>query len=164
MYSLQADLISSHRTFVSKVEVVELSGTLSGRGHSLVFLLFNDALEVCKKRSRGFNANKSPNSTALNSLQAVGGGGSAVGGTCAGSNHSKQPYKHVKLMPLNTIRHIVDIRNTLRTFALGCRLSKENKDKYYYFSLEEMEMDKDLYLPLLAKQMAESACKADTVT
>lgn len=159
--------MSSHRSFVSKCEVVELSDLCSGRGHCLIFFLFNDTLEVCKKRSRAFAA-KSPNTTfntTLNqrSMQSHTMMGSGMGASGVNNGHSK-PYKHIKLMPLNTIRVVVDIKDTPRAFALGCRMSKENKDKYYYFNLsEDMDLDKQVYLRSLCKQMAENACRADAV-
>lgn len=44
-------------------------------------------------------------------------------------------------------------------------MSKENKDKYYYFNLsEDMDFDKQTYLRSLCKQMAENACRADAVS
>lgn len=165
-----AQLVSSGRSFVSKCEVVELSDLCSGRGHCLMFFLFNDTLEVCKKRSRAFAA-KSPNATfnsTMNqrSMQSHTMLGAAAMGSSSGahSGHAK-PYKHIKLMPLNTIRVVVDIKDTPRAFALGCRMSKENKDKYYYFNLsEDMDFDKQTYLRSLCKQMAENACRADSVS
>ena len=39
-------LVSSHRAFVSRCDVVELSNELSARGDSLIFFLFSDILEV----------------------------------------------------------------------------------------------------------------------
>lgn len=39
-------LVSSHRAFVARCNVVELSHELSGRGDALVFFLFSDILEV----------------------------------------------------------------------------------------------------------------------
>lgn len=154
---------------MSICEVVELSDLCSGRGHCLNFLLFNDTLEVCKKRSRAFAA-KSPNATFNGTLNQRSMqshtilGASGMGGSGANSGHSK-PYKHIKLMPLNTIRLVVDIKDTPRAFALGCRMSKENRDKYYYFNMsEDLDLDKQSYLRSLCKQMAENACRADAVS
>lgn len=47
------DLISSHRNFIRKCEVTELSDCLSRKGDCLVFYLFSDTIEICKKRSSG---------------------------------------------------------------------------------------------------------------
>lgn len=43
---LQAQLVSSHRSFIVRCDVIELSDGLSGRGDSLVFFLFSDMMEV----------------------------------------------------------------------------------------------------------------------
>lgn len=90
-------LVSSHRSFIGKCDVVELSEGLSGRGDHLVFFLFTDTLEICKKRSKAFGSLKSPNATAgLHSVKLSQG----------------KPYKHIKMLPLSSIRKVVDIRET----------------------------------------------------
>ncbi|CRK99989.1 CLUMA_CG013280, isoform B [Clunio marinus] len=110
-------LISSHRSFISRCECTELSETLSGRGDSLVLFLFTDTLVICKKRSR-FHSSKSPNSTKSNSS-------------------SIKPYKHIKLIPLSSIRTLADIMDSPRAFAISLRSSINiqdmSKDKLYSF-------------------------------
>lgn len=44
--SLQPNLVASHRLYLSKVDVTELSDTCSGRGDTLTLFLFNDVMEV----------------------------------------------------------------------------------------------------------------------
>lgn len=131
---LQAHLVSSNRNFISRCEVSELTDNLSGRGDSLVLYLFSDSIEVCKKRSRGFNSAKSPSTT--------------------------KSYKHIKLMSLNAIRFVIDITDSPRAFALLCR---QDKDKLHSFTITDEEIDKVVYLKTLCKQMAENACRTDTV-
>lgn len=98
-----AHLVSSHRSFISKCDVMEvLSGSsstegLSGRGDHLVLFLFTDTLEICKKRSKAFNSLKSPNT--INGLQSI-------------KLSQGKPYKHIKMLSLSTIRKVVDIRET----------------------------------------------------
>lgn len=128
-----AHLVSSNRSFISKCEVTELSDTLSGRGDTLMLYLFSDTIEVCKKRSRGFNSAKSPSTTKC--------------------------FKHIKLMSLNAIRFVIDIYDSPRAFALLCR---QDKDKLYSFTIADEEIDKLVYLKTLCKQMAENACRTDT--
>uniref|UniRef100_A0A1A9W7P0 DH domain-containing protein n=1 Tax=Glossina brevipalpis TaxID=37001 RepID=A0A1A9W7P0_9MUSC len=128
-----AHLVSSNRNFISRCEVNELSNNLSGRGDSLMLYLFSDTIEVCKKRSRGFNSAKSPGST--------------------------KAYKHVKLISLNAIRFVIDITDSLRAFALLCR---HDKDKLHSFTIVDEEVVKVIYLKALCKQMAENACRTDT--
>uniref|UniRef100_A0A0K8VQ84 Protein ECT2 n=1 Tax=Bactrocera latifrons TaxID=174628 RepID=A0A0K8VQ84_BACLA len=130
-----AHLVSSNRSFISKCEVTELSDNLSGRGDTLMLYLFSDTIEVCKKRSRAFNTAKSPSST--------------------------KSYKHVKLVSLNAIRFVIDITDSPRAFALLCR---QDKEKLFSFTITDDETDKVVYLKLLCKQMAENACRTDTVS
>ncbi|XP_036338298.1 protein ECT2 isoform X1 [Rhagoletis pomonella] len=128
-------LVSSNRSFISKCEVTELSDSLSGRGDSLMLYLFSDTIEVCKKRSRAFNTAKSPSTT--------------------------KSHKHVKLISLNAIRFVIDITDSPRAFALLCR---QDKEKLHSFTLADEEIDKVVYLKVLCKQMAENACRTDTVS
>lgn len=146
-----AHLISSHRSFVSRCEVTELTDTLSGRGDSLMLFLFSDYLEVCKKRSRTFGSVKSPGTGGIN-----------------GVNMSKlqttKPYKHLKLMPLSAIRFVIDVNDNPRAFAIHCRLCSDSKDRIYCFSICDEECDKIMYMKTLCRQMAENACRADAVS
>ncbi|XP_053956531.1 protein ECT2 isoform X1 [Anastrepha ludens] len=130
-----AHLVSSNRSFISKCEVTELSDSLSGRGDSLMLYLFSDTIEVCKRRSRAFNTAKSPSAT--------------------------KSHKHVKLISLNAIRFVIDITDSPRAFALLCR---QDKEKLHSFTIADEETDKVVYLKLLCKQMAENACRTDTVS
>ena len=113
-----------------------------------MLFLFNDSLEICKKRSRAFTNAKSPST--MNGINA------------ARSNcQQSKPYKHVRFMPLSSIRLVVDIRDSPRAFALNCRATQDNKDRLYSFSIHDEENDKVIYLKQVCKQLAENACKAD---
>jgi protein ECT2 len=143
-------LVSSNRSFVSRCEVTELSETLSGRGDTLLLFLFTDTLEICKKRSRYNNASKSPN------------------GAIKNSNSHAKPYKHIKLIPLTSIRTLADINDSPRAFALSLRSTSNiqdiSKDKLYSFSISDEEIDKTIYIKSFCKQLAENACRADAVS
>jgi protein ECT2 len=143
-------LISSHRSFVSRCQVNELSESMSGRGDSLVLFLFTDTLEVCKKRSK-YNNSKSPN--ALHSKIIT---------------SSTKPYKHIKLIPLSSIRTLANIKDNPKAFALCLKSSitnqDVNKDKLYSFSISDEEVDKTFYIKQFCNQMAENACRADSVS
>ncbi|XP_055533727.1 protein ECT2 isoform X3 [Wyeomyia smithii] len=141
-------LVSFHRQYVSRCEVTELSDSLSGRGDTLVLFLLSDTLEVCKKRSRAPNNAKSPSTNGLNTTR------------CQAS----KPYKHVKLMPLSSIRLVVNIQDSPRAFALNCRATTDSKDQLHSFSICDDEKDKIIYLKSLCQQLAENACKADAKT
>ena len=130
-----AHLISSNRDYISKCEVSELSDSLSGRGDSLAIFLFTDTIEICKKRSRGFNSAKSP---------------------C-----TAKCYKHLKLMSLNTIRFVIDITDSPKAFAI---LFRHDKDKLHSFAIADDDVEKKIYLRQLCKQIAENACRTDAVS
>lgn len=144
-------LISSHRNFVSRCEVTELSEILSGRGDGLILFLFTDTLEICKKRSR-YNSSKSPNS--VNSSKS--------------SVSNMKPYKHIKLIPLSSIRTLADISDSPRAFSFSLRNSSNiqdfSKDKLYSFIISDGEVDKTIYIKNFCKQLAENACRTDSVS
>ncbi|CAH0698957.1 unnamed protein product [Spodoptera exigua] len=141
-----AHLVSSHRSFVSRCEVVELSKELSGRGDHLVLFLFTDTMEVCKKRSKAFNSKSPTNGT----------GTMRIG--------SSKPYRHISLMPLSTVKRVVDIREAEdchNVFALMCRNNQELKEKLFSFMITDETVDKPHFLRQLCRQMANTVCKAD---
>lgn len=127
-------MISSNRCLISRCEVNELSDNLRGRGDTLILYLFTDTIEVCRKRSRGFNSTKSPNNS--------------------------KGYKHVKLVSLNAILYVIDITDSPTAFALVCR---QEMDKLYSFNIYDEDVDKTNYLKVLCKQIADNACRTDTV-
>ncbi len=55
----QANLLSSHRKFVTRIDVVELTSSLSGRGDNLSLFLFSDSLEVLLTLSRAAEVEQS---------------------------------------------------------------------------------------------------------
>ncbi|CAL7948622.1 unnamed protein product [Xylocopa violacea] len=145
-------LVSSHRSFIGKCDVMELSEGLSGRGDHLVLFLFTDTLEICKKRSKAFNSLKSPNTT--NGLHTT-------------KLSQGKPYKHIKMLSLSTIKKVVDIRETdecQKVFALMVRSNQELKEKLYSFTITDEEVNKTNYLRTLCRQMANTVCKADADT
>ncbi|VVC95433.1 unnamed protein product, partial [Leptidea sinapis] len=87
-----AHLVSSHRSFVSRCEVVELSKELSGRGDHLVLFLFTDTMEA-------FNSKSPTNGT----------GTMRIG--------SSKPYRHISLMPLSTVKR-VELKEKLYSFMI----------------------------------------------
>ncbi|XP_023033633.1 protein ECT2 isoform X2 [Drosophila willistoni] len=127
-----AHLVSSNRSFISKCEVNELSDSLSGRGDSLLLFLFSDSIELCKRKSRGFNTAKSP-STA-------------------------KTHKHIKFISLNTVQFVIDITDSSRAFGLLLRDEKEN---LYAFSITDEETEKSVYVKKLSMQIAAHTCRTD---
>lgn len=144
------DIVCSHRKFIARAEVIQVSTTegLSSKGNSLVLFLFSDLVEVCKKKSKTFNNAKSPTGS-VNSLQ------------------RPKLYKHVKLIPLNTIKKVIDIKETeqcQKVFCFVCRNNEDVKEKVYSFAMPDEDADKAGFLKTLTKQMANNACTPDAVS
>ncbi|KAG0717993.1 Protein ECT2 [Chionoecetes opilio] len=113
------NLVASHRMHMSKVDVAELSDSCSGRGDTLTLFLFNDVLEICKKKSK-YNSIKSPSRANLHALKSI------------------KTYKHLEMMNLAHIKRIVDIRETEdchNVFALIIRSNQELKERLFTFTL-----------------------------
>ncbi|RZC41319.1 RhoGEF domain containing protein, partial [Asbolus verrucosus] len=140
------DIVCSHRKFIAKAEVIQVSSTegLSSKGNTLMLFLFSDLVEVCKKKSKAFNNPKSP------------GGVSSI--------QRQKLYKHVKLVPLNTIKKVVDIKETeqcQKLFSFVCRCNDDLKEKTYAFAMADEDADKTAFLKTVTKQMANNACTPD---
>lgn len=143
--------MSSHRSFVSKCEVTELSNNLSGRDDPIMLFLFTDYMELCKIKKSRFNSVKSPT---IGHHHHNNGGVGGLNATRVA--HHQKSYKHLKLLPLSSISVVYNITDGPRAFALPY------KDKMYAFSICD-EIDKIIYLKSLCKQLAENACRADAV-
>lgn len=144
------DIVCSHRKFIAKAEVIQVSSTegLASKGSSLILFIFSDIVEVCKKKSKAFNNPKSPTGS-VSSLQ------------------RSKLYKHVKLLQLNTIKKVVDIKETdqcQRVFCFICRANDDVKERVYTFAMSEEDADKTVFLRTLTKQMANHACTPDAVS
>ena len=83
-----------------------------------MLFLFTDYMEVCKIKKSRFNSAKSPTTTTAT--------GNGLNSTRVA--HQK-PYKHIKLLALNSINFVYDVKDSPRAFALP------HKDKIYAFSI-----------------------------
>lgn len=141
-------LVSSHRSFLMKCEVNQLSDGPSTRGNHLVLFLFSDHLEICKKKSKAFNTLKSPSVA-----------------THQQSKNSTKLYKHVELIPLSAIKKVFDISETdeyLRSFAFVCLSSQDLREKFYSFTINEENICKAVFLKSLCRQIANNVCTTDS--
>ncbi|XP_003242704.1 protein ECT2 isoform X3 [Acyrthosiphon pisum] len=143
-------LVSSHRSFITKCDVVELSDNLSGRGDHLTIFVFSDVVEVCKKR-KSFNG-KSPKELNSGSHKLNGGAKS---------------YKHIKLMPLNIIKQVIDIRETedcRNTFSLMIIDNHDFKERLYTFTMTGSNSSanhKNIFLKNISQQVANTVCSGN---
>ncbi|XP_059678942.1 protein ECT2 isoform X5 [Gavia stellata] len=137
-----ANLLSSHRSLVQRLETVALGDDLCDRGEQVTLFLFNDCLEIARKRHKVIGAFKSPH------------------------GHARPPasLKHVVLMPLSQIKKVLDIRETEdchKAFALVVRPPTELNNKLLSFQMTTEEPPKEDWLKTLCRHVANTICKAD---
>ncbi|XP_032049620.1 protein ECT2 isoform X2 [Aythya fuligula] len=137
-----ANLLSSHRSLVQRLETVALGDDLCDRGEQVTLFLFNDCLEIARKRHKVIGGFKSPH------------------------GHTRPPasLKHVVLMPLSQIKKVLDIRETEdchKAFALVVRPPTELNNKLLSFQMTTEEPPKEDWLKMLCRQVANTICKAD---
>ncbi|KAF1656337.1 Protein ECT2, partial [Eudyptes chrysocome] len=137
-----ANLLSSHRSLVQRLETIALGDDLCDRGEQVTLFLFNDCLEIARKRHKVIGAFKSPH------------------------GHTRPPasLKHVVLMPLSQIKKVLDIRETEdchKAFALVVRPPTELNNKLLSFQMTTEEPPKEDWLKMLCRHVANTICKAD---
>ncbi|XP_029345001.1 protein ECT2 isoform X2 [Acyrthosiphon pisum] len=146
-------LVSSHRSFITKCDVVEQSDNLSGHGDHLTIFVFSDVVEVCKKKkSCNGKSTKEPNSGSHK------------------FNGGAKSYKHIKLMPLNIIKQVIDIKETEdchNTFSLLIIDNHDFKEILYKFTMtgsNSGDNHKKIFLKNLSQQVANTVCSGNILT
>lgn len=136
------NLVASHRMYMSKVDVTELSDSCSGRGDTLTLFLFNDVLEICKKKSK-YNSIKSPGRANLHSLKSI------------------KTYKHLEMMNLAHIKRIVDIRETEDCHNVFALIVRSNQERLLTFTLLPDDINKSSFLKNLCRTVLNIVCRND---
>uniref|UniRef100_A0A2K5JS56 Epithelial cell transforming 2 n=1 Tax=Colobus angolensis palliatus TaxID=336983 RepID=A0A2K5JS56_COLAP len=85
-----ANLLSSHRSLIQRVETISLGEHPCDRGEQVTLFLFSDCLEIARKRHKVIGTFRSPH----------------------GQTRPPASLKHVHLMPLSQIKKVLDIRET----------------------------------------------------
>ncbi|XP_076879506.1 protein ECT2 isoform X4 [Brachyhypopomus gauderio] len=137
-----ANLLSSHRSLVHRVETVALGDEPCDRGEHVSLFLFNDCLEIARKRHKVMNTFKSP----------------------VGQVRPPAQLKHIALMPLSQIRRVLDLRDTeecQNAFALVVRPPTEQENLLFSFQLATDDTLKSVWLKTLCRQVANTICRAD---
>lgn len=137
-----ATILSSHRSFVTKADVIELSDELSGRSFPLSLFLFTDTLEICKRRTKHGSTAKSP----------------------ALRRSPQKPFKHLGLLQLKTVKRVINYRESedcQNSFGIIFKSHADDKDKLYSFMVDETDVNKLQFLTSLAKSIAQTKCLAD---
>uniref|UniRef100_A0AAY5EC32 Epithelial cell transforming 2 n=1 Tax=Electrophorus electricus TaxID=8005 RepID=A0AAY5EC32_ELEEL len=137
-----ANLLSSHRSLVHRVETVALGDQPCDRGEHVSLFLFNDCLEIARKRHKVMSTFKSP----------------------LGQTRPPAQLKHITLMPLSQIRRVLDLHDTeecQNAFALVVRPPTEQENLLFSFQLVADEALKAVWLKTLCRQVANTICRAD---
>ncbi|XP_047444112.1 protein ECT2 isoform X2 [Mugil cephalus] len=137
-----ANLLSSHRSLVYRVETIALGDQPCDRGEHVTLFLFNDCLEIARKRHKVINTFKSP----------------------LGQTRPPPPLKHIALMPLSQIRRVLDLQDTeecVNAFALVVRPPTEQENLLFSFQLTGEETVKSAWLRTLCRHVANTICRAD---
>ncbi|KAI4829074.1 hypothetical protein KUCAC02_023137 [Chaenocephalus aceratus] len=137
-----ANLLSSHRSLVYRVETIALGDQPCDRGEHVTLFLFNDCLEIARRRKKVINTFKSP----------------------LGQTRPPPPLKHIALMPLSQIRRVLDLQDTeecANAFALVVRPPTEQENLLFSFQLAGEETVKVAWLRTLCRHVANTICKTD---
>uniref|UniRef100_H2S1E2 Epithelial cell transforming 2 n=1 Tax=Takifugu rubripes TaxID=31033 RepID=H2S1E2_TAKRU len=137
-----ANLLSSHRSLVYRVETIALGDQPCDRGENVTLFLFNDCLEIARKRHKVINTFKSP----------------------MGQTRPPPSLKHIALMPLSQIRRVLDLQDTeecVNAFALVVRPPTEQENLLFSFQLTGEETVKSAWLRTLCRHVANTICRAD---
>uniref|UniRef100_A0A672S6U0 Protein ECT2-like n=1 Tax=Sinocyclocheilus grahami TaxID=75366 RepID=A0A672S6U0_SINGR len=137
-----ANLLSSHRSLVHRVETIALGDKPCDRGEHVTLFLFNDCLEIARKRHKVITTFRSP----------------------LGQTRPPAQLKHIALMPLSQIRRVLDIQDTeecQNAFALVVHPPTEQENLLFSFQLTAEDTLKSAWLKTLCRQVANTICRAD---
>ncbi|XP_025231802.1 protein ECT2 isoform X7 [Theropithecus gelada] len=137
-----ANLLSSHRSLIQRVETISLGEHPCDRGEQVTLFLFNDCLEIARKRHKVIGTFRSPH----------------------GQTRPPASLKHIHLMPLSQIKKVLDIRETEdchNAFALLVRPPTEQANVLLSFQMTSDELPKENWLKMLCRHVANTICKAD---
>ncbi|XP_045063728.1 protein ECT2 isoform X1 [Coregonus clupeaformis] len=137
-----ANLLSSHRSLVHRVETIALGDKPCDRGEHVTLFLFNDCLEIARKRRKVISTFRSP----------------------LGQTRPAAQLKHITLMPLSQIRRVLDLQDTEdchNAFALVVHPPTEQENLLFSFQLTTEDTVKSTWLKMLCRHVANTICKAD---
>ncbi|XP_029606887.1 protein ECT2 isoform X1 [Salmo trutta] len=137
-----ANLLSSHRSLVHRVETIALGDKPCDRGEHVTLFLFNDCLEIARKRHKVISTFRSP----------------------LGQTRPAAQLKHITLMPLSQIRRVLDLQDTEdchNAFAMVVHPPTEQENLLFSFQLTTEDTVKSTWLKMLCRHVANTICKAD---
>ncbi|KAL4219754.1 Protein T2 [Mactra antiquata] len=136
-----ATLLSSHRYFITRMDVVELSDGLCERGTPLSIFLFSDCVVICKRRTKVL-LSKSP----------------------ASSKTPQKGYKHIELIQLQCLKRVLDIvesETCKDAFGFIVKNAGDMKEKLFTFMIDTDEIDKSSFMTHVSKSIANTVCRTD---
>ncbi|KAL8598805.1 hypothetical protein ACOMHN_015384 [Nucella lapillus] len=140
-----ATLLSSHRSFINRIDVVGLGDTLYHRGDPLSLFIFTDSIEICKRRTKGL----------------------ATGKSLTPHKAPQKPFKHLEMLPMSSVKRILDFMETdecVCAFGVIYRNQDQPSEKLLSFMLESPELQKEDVLTSLCKTIANALCRTDYET
>ncbi|RWS12216.1 Protein ECT2-like protein [Dinothrombium tinctorium] len=140
-----AHILSANRNFVCKFDVKLLVKNENNRiypfkGYTITLFLFNDVLEICKKRSLKRSHSLTGKGNAKNNVPHSGG---------SVSRHScKKSYRHIELLHLNNVKTIFHFSD--------CEESSSRTFCSYPFIADEKDLSLSDYLKRIASYVSEN--------
>ncbi|KAK2141472.1 hypothetical protein LSH36_1092g00051 [Paralvinella palmiformis] len=141
------NLLSAHRSFINKVDCVELTDVAGGKGSSVTLFIFSDSLELCKRRVRVLSS-RSP-------------------GVMHTPRTPQKAYKHLDILQFSEIKRVVNITegpDCRNIFALIAKRQDDKAETMYAFALVEDPLNKLEFLTSLSKSICANLCRTDYET
>lgn len=141
-------ILSSHRSLVSKADVFEVSEGLVTKCDHITMFLFNDSIEIAKRRNRGGTNSVTSKSPAIQNIQR---------GT------QQKAYKHLEFLQLTHLKSVVDIKDESEEYKdlFGLIYLFENKDKLSIYKLNGGSEAKEDWMAKIVKCLSDTKCTAD---
>lgn len=132
-----ANILSSHRSFVAKIDAHELSDVFCGKAQPITLFLFCDSLEVTKRRGSAVK-----NSSVHFPIKSP------------ASKTPQRPYKHLDFIPLSQIKKVADIKET----------AEENHDIFGFMYRSSDMVERFAMLRLITDELSKEAWLEKLIT
>ncbi|CAF1277389.1 unnamed protein product, partial [Didymodactylos carnosus] len=155
------ELLSAHRHYIDKFDLIELSQELGGKGTHLTLFLFSDCIEITKVRNNTWKTVKLTTTTTPPNRT----------GTIRTPTKTAKSYKHIVLVRLNNVKALFDISSSSvdneSDDQLGMICSIDGFERRLLFTRINDALSlvtKNDILQTLAKAISEEKCLTNTAT